>query len=96
MYQTDLANYSFRDKPTVSRIIDLLVRKNVVTRTPDKMDGRRFLISLTLKGKQLVEKAYPIVVASREKGWTNLSEEEYETLVKTLDKIFANYSKVED
>jgi len=95
MFQTDLANHSFRDKPTVSRITDLLVKKNIVIRTPDKEDGRRFLISLTEIGEKLVNKAYPVVQESREKGWTNLSENEYEELVRILDKIFTNYSEPE-
>jgi len=91
MFQTDLANHSFRDKPTVSRIIDLLVKKEIVVRTPDEKDGRRFLISLTKKGNKLVNAAYPVVQESRDIGWTDLSEEEYEELVRILDKVFSNY-----
>lgn len=92
MFQTDLANHSFRDKPTVSRIIDLLVKKEIVVRTPDEKDGRRFLISLTRKGNNLVDAAYPVVQESRDIGWTDLSEEEYDELVRILDKVFSNYS----
>ena len=92
LFQTDLASYSFRDKPTVSRIVDLLVKKNIVTRTQDRSDGRKYLISLTQKGEALVGTAIPIVEASREQGWTNLSMEEYDALVQTLDKIFSNYT----
>ena len=92
MFQTDLANHSFRDKPTVSRIIDLLVKKEIVVRTPDEKDGRRFLISLTNKGNNLVDSAYPVVQESRDIGWTDLSEEEYDELVRILDKVFSNYS----
>ena len=93
LFQTDLANFSFRDKPTVSRIVDLLVKKKVVTKKQDKHDGRKFLVSLTKKGHELVKAAYPIVESSREQGWTNLSEKEYEQLVRVLDKIFVNYSE---
>ena len=92
MFQTDLANHSFRDKPTVSRIIDLLARKKIVKRTSDKQDGRRFIISLTAEGEDLVKEALPVVEASREQGWTDLSEDEYQLMVKVLDKIFVNYS----
>ena len=93
MYQTDLASRSFRDKPTVSRILDLLVKKDFVERKADKKDGRKFLISLTSRGEEMVKKAYPAVDASRELGWTNLSEKEYETLISLLDKVFLNYSE---
>ncbi len=96
MYQTELANHSFRDKPTVSRIIDLLVKKKIVIRTPDKLDGRRFIISLTRKGEKLVDVAYPIVQESRDRGWTNLTEKEYEDLVRILDKVFTNYAELRE
>ena len=93
MYQTNLANLSFKDKPTVSRIIDLLVKKNLVKRRQDKADGRKFWVAITEQGRQVVKQAYPSVEASRELGWTNLSEDEYTTLIDLLDKIFANYTE---
>lgn len=96
MYQTDLASLSFRDKPTVSRIVDLLAKKKLVSRSQDKVDGRKFLVKITKAGKALVKKAYPSVDASRDLGWTNLSENEYESLIQILDKIFTNYHEDRD
>ena len=91
MYQTDLASLSFRDKPTVSRIIELLAKKGLVEKNQDESDGRRFIVKLTPEGKRQVDSAYPSVEASREMGWTNLTDKEYETLVTLLDKVFSNY-----
>ena len=96
MYQTELASMSFRDKPTVSRIVDLLVKKNLVERIPDKDDGRKYHVSITSKGRTIIEKATPAVNESRKLGWTNLSDEEYETLISTLDKVFTNYTNAEE
>lgn len=93
MYQTDLANMSFRDKPTVSRIVDLLVKNKLVERVRDKTDGRKYHVRITPKGNNVIRKAKPAVEESRKLGWTNLSEEEYNTLISTLDKIFTNYSE---
>ena len=93
MFQTDLASLSFRDKPTVSRIIELLAKKGMVEKHQDQHDGRRFIVKLTSEGKRQVESAYPSVEASREIGWTNLTDQEYDTLVTLLDKIFSNYSE---
>ncbi|SNS80503.1 DNA-binding transcriptional regulator, MarR family [Ekhidna lutea] len=93
MFQTDLASMSFRDKPTVSRIVDLLVKKNLVERIRDKLDGRKYHVKITPKGNNVIRKATPAVEASRKLGWTNLSDQEYETLIATLDKIFTNYSE---
>ncbi len=91
--QTELASDSFKDKPTVSRIIDLLVKKNFVRKEQDPDDGRRSFIVLTNAGKSILEDAKAHVYASREKGWENLTIEEYEQLKGVLDKIFENYTK---
>ncbi|WP_462249070.1 MarR family winged helix-turn-helix transcriptional regulator [Ekhidna sp.] len=96
MYQTELASMSFRDKPTVSRIVDLLVKKNLVERIPDQADGRKYHVSITSNGRAIIEKATPAVNESRKLGWTNLSDEEYETLISTLDKVFTNYTSAEE
>lgn len=90
-HQTELVNHSFKDKHTVSRIINLLVQKGFVERTNDPEDGRRFIISLTKTGTGEIERAKPHVYASREKGWENLSEEEYKQLLYLLDKVFSGY-----
>ncbi|NQZ76094.1 MAG: MarR family transcriptional regulator [Ekhidna sp.] len=93
MFLTDLANFSFRDKPTVSRIVDLLQEKNLVEKEKDKVDGRKYHVKITAAGRVLVEKAIPKVEQSRALGWSNLSENEYETLIRLLDKVFVNYSE---
>ncbi len=93
LFQTDLANLSFRDKPTVSRIIDLLAKKNLVERKQDKNDGRKFEVSLTPEGSRTIELAKPAVQSSRKLAWEGLNEEEYNRLIQLLDKIFTNYSE---
>lgn len=89
--QSELANESFKDKHTVSRILDLLAKKEFVIREKDPEDGRKYQLSLTQKGIQGLESARPHVYASREKGWKNLSEEEYTQLRFLLDKVFGSY-----
>jgi len=93
MSQVELAGESFKDKHTVSRIIDLLQKKGFVDRTQDPDDGRRYLISLSERGKSETSKAKEHVYASRELGWENITEEEYTQLRFLLDKVFSNYSK---
>lgn len=90
--QSELANESFKDKHTVSRILDLLAKKTFITREQDPEDGRRYQVSLTQLGKEELEKARPHVYASRDKGWKNLTNEEYSQLRSLLDKVFGSYS----
>jgi len=93
MSQVDLAAQSFKDRHTVSRILDLLQKKGFLSRTQDLDDARRYLITLTDLGISELNKAKEHVYASRDLGWQNISEKEYQQLKLILDKIFFNYSK---
>lgn len=92
MSQSELANATFKDKPTVSRILDLMVKKEMVARVVDAADKRKFIIRITPKGSEIIEAARPLVSASRKQGAANISDEEYATLIQLLDRIFTNYS----
>lgn len=92
MSQTELAAMSFKDKPTVSRILDLLSSKGYISRSSDGDDRRKLNIALTKKGEYMREQAAPQVEASRSLGWSNITKEEYENLIMILDKIFASYT----
>ena len=91
--QTDLANGSFKNAPTVSRIIDLLCKKGLTERQRFENDRRRYKIFLTPKGKALYEKAIPVVLELRKQGWQNLSDSDYETFLRIMNQIFQNFEK---
>ncbi len=89
--QKELAAKSFKDAPTISRIINVLERKELVERQQSKNDRRSFQIILTEKGKKVVEKAQPMVIALRKQGWHNLSDEDYQSFVRIMKQIFENF-----
>ena len=90
LLQVDLAEKSYKDKPTISRIIDVLVRKSLVSRKADDNDRRKTIISLTPDGKSLVRKCQRKVNKLRDKTWSGLSDEDYGELIKITDRIFQN------
>ena len=90
--QTDLANGSFKNAPTVSRIIDLLCKKGLTERQRFPNDRRRYKIFLTAKGKATYEKALPVVIDLRKQGWHNLSDDDYDHFKRIMDQVFANFS----
>lgn len=53
--QQELATLTFRDKPSVSRLVSNLERMKLVMRVSDKDDKRTNLIFLTKQGRQLRE-----------------------------------------
>ncbi len=89
-YQSDLAENTFKDPPTVSRIIELLNKRGYIERLADTNDRRRFLIRLTPEGNQIFNRANPVVNMARERGWEGLTEKDHENLSRILAKISSN------
>lgn len=89
--QNDLANGSFKNAPTVSRIIDLLCKKGLTERQRFKNDRRRYRIFLTDLGRATYERALPKVIELRKQGWEGLDEEDYKDFSRIMDQIFKNF-----
>ncbi|MEL6848497.1 MAG: MarR family transcriptional regulator [Bacteroidota bacterium] len=94
--QAELATQSFKDAPTVSRIINLLVEKGITTRKRSGDDRRRYQILLTDKGQAIYEQVLPSVLALREQGWQGLSEDDYESFLRIMNQIFANFKQLNE
>lgn len=90
--QSDLADGSYKNAPTVSRIIDLLVKKGFVERQRFENDRRRYKIFLTEEGREVVETCYPAILELRESGWRNLTDDDYETFMRIINQITDNHS----
>lgn len=88
--QLEIAKAVFKDAPTVTRILDLLVNKELVARIPDMNDRRRFNIELTEKGKAKVEEVWPCMKAGREKAWEGLDAKAISQLIESLNHVFEN------
>ncbi|MFK7950575.1 MAG: MarR family winged helix-turn-helix transcriptional regulator [Saprospiraceae bacterium] len=89
--QSNLAEGSYKNAPTVSRIIDLLVKKGFVERQRFENDRRRYKIFLTESGSEVVETCYPKILELRESGWQGLTDEDYENFMKIINQITENH-----
>ncbi|MBO9640548.1 MarR family winged helix-turn-helix transcriptional regulator [Siphonobacter aquaeclarae] len=88
--QNVLAEMTAKDNPTVTRILDLLVKKGLVERRMSEEDRRKFNIYLTEAGEQKFHAAFPVVAEVRRMGWANLSDNDFDDLVRILDTIYLN------
>ncbi|KHJ37938.1 transcriptional regulator SlyA [Pedobacter glucosidilyticus] len=86
--QSELAEQIGKDHPTLTRIIDLLCKKELIERRQLASDRRCFTIHLTEKGKQKMEEWAPKVAEIRMKAWENLTEKDYEDLKRILNTIY--------
>lgn len=90
--QRELGEKTFKDNPTITRILDLLVEKAFIERKKHPEDRRSFLIGLTPLGEQLVNDCLPEVQQIRMKAWENLSQEDFKEFKRILDSIYQNLS----
>ena len=93
--QTELANRSFKNTPTISRIIDVLAKKKFLERRVDAVDRRKQLVFLTDKGRAIVECCQDEISSLRKISWTGLSDEDYEEFLRITSKIFENFGTYE-
>ena len=56
-------------------------------------DRRKFNIYLTDEGEKLQQKAQGVIGEIRKKSWGNLNDEDYDHLVRIMDKIHQNVSE---
>lgn len=89
--QKNLAEASFKDAPTISRILDTLDKKGWIQRVPSQEDRRIYLVHQTDEGKRIVEEVRPHVDKLREKGWKELTESDYAEFTRIVNQVFKNY-----
>ena len=88
--QKEIAELIFKDNASITRIIELMVKKDYLTRTINELDRRKFNLEITLKGKKTIELLSPIFIKNRKIALDGLSEDEIELLSKILNKIIIN------
>ncbi len=86
----ELARLTSKDITTVSRIIELLVKKELVERQGSTDDRRKVFVQLTPAGVNKYKDVRPLVLEMRKTGWKNLTEADYSELTRILDVIYGN------
>ena len=88
--QQEICDLTSKDKPSMTRLIDKLEMRNLVTRVADHNDRRTNLIHLTDAGNALQIKATEIVQQVSSKTLNQVSDEELNTVRVVLKKIMTN------
>lgn len=88
--QQTLCSLTLKDKPSMTRLIDKLEKRNLVTRVSDHYDRRINLIHLTETGTSLKQKATELVQQIATKTLNNITEEELNIARVVLKKIMLN------
>ncbi len=88
--QTDLCNFSYKDKTSVNRLLNDLEEKGMVQRIRSKVDKRANHIYLTMKGRALEDKAKYVANRTLKEALRGLSTEELRVSQNVLRRIFLN------
>ena len=88
--QQELCNVTFKDKPSMTRLIDNLEKQQLVVRSPGVKDRRINLMLLTDKGRELEVATKPLVTAIMRTALDGFSDREVEMAGRMLTKVFGN------
>jgi DNA-binding MarR family transcriptional regulator len=81
---SDLTNVTLQDPPTMTGIVDRLVKMGWVQRTRSEADRRVVLVQATPDGVKLIEQIKQDILQDKPKGFADLSEEELLALEQAL------------
>jgi len=85
--QLDLVNATHLKAPTISVALQKMEKDGYVTRRPDEYDLRATRVFLTEKGREIDNRIRKRIRDEEALAMMDLTESEYETLVKLLTKI---------
>jgi MarR family transcriptional regulator, transcriptional regulator for hemolysin len=88
--QHRIAESVFKDYASVTRMIELLVKKEYLTRTFHSTDRRRFNLIITKKGNSVLDRLIPIITANRKQALKSFTKEEIEKNKTFLNRIIEN------
>lgn len=91
--QNDLSDATFRDRPTMSRILDGMETRHLVERHTDATDRRARVIRLTRKGRELKKKLVPVAEGIVERMTAGVPHADLVTTRATLRRLFENLTE---
>lgn len=94
--QKELANSTYKDQANITRSLDRLEKKGFLNRLANSNDRRIINIFSTPKAKELVEKIVPISKQYNQLLSKGLSQEECESLISLLNKVYINIEEEGD
>jgi DNA-binding MarR family transcriptional regulator len=88
--QTELGESTYRDRPTMSRILAGMEKRGLVRRKNDPDHGKVLRVHLTARGKALREELVPKARGLVERSLRGISAKDLEVTRATLKKMFSN------
>ncbi len=88
--QQDLCRATFRDRPSMTRLVDNLEKAGLVRRTASSSDRRKKLIYLTEKAGDLQYICHEIAAETVEEALEGVSNQQIDICKEVLKKVYEN------
>jgi DNA-binding MarR family transcriptional regulator len=90
MIQNDLAFVTNRNKASLTRLLNVMEKNDLVKRKPSKKDSRKNLIYCTQTGTDLFLKMKPLMLNSLQTLQKGISKDEMKLFIDIMSKIQTN------
>ncbi|HEX2914086.1 MAG TPA: MarR family winged helix-turn-helix transcriptional regulator [Chloroflexia bacterium] len=85
--QNELAEITLKDKTTISRLVENMLKLDLLVRTEGE-DRRTYRLQLSEKGRSIVDKAWPLIGQHFPQNvYTGLEKDEQAELLRLLQKL---------
>lgn len=88
--QQQLCNAVYKDKTSMTRLIDILERADVVVRQTNKLDRRANTVHLTPHGREMKDKAQKIALVTLREALKGLTMDDLRTCQSVMRCVFEN------
>ncbi len=88
--QQELCSRSFRDKPSITRLVDNLEKLKIVKRVPSKEDRRVNLVFLSEAAQKLQEETLSMANQTLNEALEGVSKDDIEVCRAVLQKVYDN------
>jgi DNA-binding MarR family transcriptional regulator len=91
--QQELCTATFRDKPSITRLVDNLEKLSLVKRVPDGKDRRINKIFLTKNAEALEVQTMQLAEATLNEALAGVSQEQIEVCKEVLQRVYDNLNR---
>ncbi|WP_426452053.1 MarR family winged helix-turn-helix transcriptional regulator [Paenibacillus sp. S-38] len=94
--QAELSVRTRKDQPSVSRLVDNMIKKDLVIRVSHPEDRRKNRIHLTPKGAELQQKLIVEALANNADAIAGVAPDEYAVFRSVLERITTNMKQTKE
>ena len=90
LMQSQIATLMFKDNAAMTRIINLIIKKGYLIKTPNPEDRRKHLLTLTLKANQTMSKLRAVRTKNQEAALQGITENQLTQISEVLEQLIQN------